>query len=73
MGGGHDHGHDHDHGHGHGGEGHSHGFADLLGGALIITGIVVFLMIDKVSLLAFGLCCTQFFRSAMPQDRPWTL
>lgn len=42
----HDHAHGHDHDHGH--EGHSHGWADVRPGMLIIGGIVIFLMIDKM-------------------------
>lgn len=55
--GGHGHGHEHghDHGHDHGHEGHSHGLADLASGLWVLTGILIFFVLEKaLPLLGVG-------------------
>ena len=49
------HGHEHGHGHGHGHEGHSHGLADLASGLWVLTGILIFFVLEKaLPLLGVG-------------------
>eukprot|EP00352_Strombidinopsis_acuminata_P006748 CAMPEP_0176362428 /NCGR_PEP_ID=MMETSP0126-20121128/18423_1 /TAXON_ID=141414 ORGANISM="Strombidinopsis acuminatum, Strain SPMC142" /NCGR_SAMPLE_ID=MMETSP0126 /ASSEMBLY_ACC=CAM_ASM_000229 /LENGTH=154 /DNA_ID=CAMNT_0017718345 /DNA_START=218 /DNA_END=682 /DNA_ORIENTATION=- len=56
--GGHDHGHshnDHDHGHSHDhGHGHAHSEEDMQRNLLIIVGIVVFFLIEKLTAACLG-------------------